>query len=58
MDYGKTKKVFIFADETGDPGDPLLHKDSTDTFIVTLCVATSKGVRNLEVAVSGFKIFS
>ena len=57
MDYDKTKKVFIFADESGDPGDPLLHTDSTDTFTITLCVATSEGVRNLEVAVSGFKFF-
>ena len=54
MDYSKAKKVFIFADEGGDPGDPLLHGDSTGVFTITLCVATNEGVRNLEIAVSGF----
>ncbi len=58
MDYKNAKKVFIFVDESGDVGDPLVTPDSSDHFVITLAVATSDGVMELDMLASGFKTYT
>ena len=58
MNYDGVSKIFIFADESGDVGDPLVKPDSSRCFVVNFAVATEEGVTSLEMLASGFKFFN
>lgn len=58
MDYRKTKKIFIFIDESGDVGDPLVHQSSSRHFTINIGVATEQGVEDMEHLIAGFKFFN
>ena len=58
MDYSTTKRVFIFADESGNVGDPEKHTSASPTFTINIAVATDDGVQNMGYLISGFKFFN
>ena len=58
MDYENTKRIFIFADESGDTGDPLVYTDCSENFTINIAIATDRGVESIEKLISGFKFFN
>ena len=58
MDYSKAKKLFVFIDESGDAGDPVAHRSSSQHFTINIGIVTEQGVGDIEYLIAGFKFFN